>query len=177
MRLHGGWLAVVAFCSACSSYAVTPYGVSVANVAALKQTSGQTVGVKLFTATGVSKTEINCRAVGPVKTPDGQPFEEYIRKAFIDELKVADLYSESSPVTLGGNLDQIDFSSTSGNWVMGVTLKSSNGRSLAVTNTYSYETSFVGEKACALSAQAFGPAVQALVGKIVNDPEFAGLLK
>jgi hypothetical protein len=38
----------------------------VANVAALQQTSGQKVSVKPFTATGLSKTEINCRAVAPV---------------------------------------------------------------------------------------------------------------
>ena len=139
--------------------------------------NGQKVNVKPFTATGESKSEITCRAVGPVKTPDERPFEEYIRKALIDELQVSELYSESGPITLTGNLDQIDFSSTSGTWVMSLTLKSSNGRSLTVANNYEYETSFVGEKACALSAQAFGPAVQVLIGKIVYHPDFGPLLR
>ena len=40
-----------------------------------------------------------------------------------------------------------------------------------------YDTSFIGEKACALTAQAFPPAVQTLIGKLVHHPDFAGLLK
>jgi hypothetical protein len=35
----------------------------------------------------------------------------------------------------------------------------------------------VAEKACALTAQAFGPAVQTLIGKLVYHQEFAGLVK
>src|SRR5262249_35437074 len=171
------WLAIAVLCTACSSYAVPRYGVAVTNVTALKQIGGQKTNVQPFTATGESKTEIGCRAVGPVKTSDGRPFEEYIRKALIDELTIAELYADAGPITLGGNLDQVDFSSTSGKWMLAVTLKSSNGRSLSVANTYDYESSFVGEKACALSAQAFGPAVQVLIGKIVHSPDFAALLK
>ena len=177
MRRRIGWLVIAALCTGCSSYAVPRYGVSVTNVAALRQTGAQKVGVGAFTASGGSKTEIGCRAVGPVKTPDERPFEEYIRKAVIDELQVAEIYSESGPITLTGNLDQIDFSSTAGKWSLGVTVKSSNGHSLTVANDYEYETSFVGEKACALSAQAFGPAVQVLIGKLVHHPEFAALVK
>lgn len=119
---------IAVLCTGCSSYAVPRYGVSVTNVAALRQTGAQKVSVGAFTASGGSKTEIGCRAVGPVKTPDERPFEEYIRKALIDELQVAEIYSESGPITLTGNLDQIDFSSTAGKWSLGVTVKSSNGR-------------------------------------------------
>lgn len=89
MRRRVGWLALIALCAGCSSYAVPRYGVAVTNVAALRQTGAQKISVQPFTATGESKTEIGCRAVGPVKTPDGRPFEEYVRKALIDELQVA----------------------------------------------------------------------------------------
>ena len=58
-----------------------------------------------------------------------------------------------------------------------MTVKSTNGRSLMVADDYSYDTSFVAEKACALTAQAFGPAVQTLIGKLVYHQEFAGLVK
>jgi hypothetical protein len=175
MRRSIGWLVIAALYTGCSSYAVPRYGVSVTNVAALRQTGAKRVSVGVFTASGGSKTEIGCRAVGPVKTPHERPFEE--RKALIDELEVAEIYSESGLLTLIGNLDQLDFSSTAGTWSLGVTVKSSNGRSLSVTNDYEYETSFVAEKACALSAQAFGPAVQVLIGKLVHHPEFAALVK
>jgi hypothetical protein len=31
--------------------------------------------------------------VGPTKTPDGEPFSNYVRKAFVDELKIANVFS------------------------------------------------------------------------------------
>jgi hypothetical protein len=77
---------------------------------------------------------------------------------------------------LTGNLDRVDFSSTEGKWMLAVTVTSSNGRTLTVANDHEYETSYVAEKACALTAQAFGPAVQTLIGKLVHHPEFTALL-
>jgi hypothetical protein len=177
MRRWLGSLAVVLLLTGCSSYAVPRYGVSVANVTALKQAGASPVSIGPFTATGGSKREIACRAVGPIKTPDERPFEEYVRKALIDELQVSGLYAASAPVVLTGNLDGVDFSSTDGKWTLTLSLKSSNGRSLAVTNGHQYETSFIGEKACALTAQAFGPAVQTLIGTLVHHPDFAALLR
>jgi len=177
MRRFIGLLLAVGICEGCSSYAVPRYGVSVTSVAALKKLEAQKISVGKFTATGGSQTEITCRAVGPIKTPDERPFEEYVRKALIDELQVAEIYSESGPTTLTGNLDKVDYSSTGGKWMLGVTVTLSNGRSLTVANDFDYETSFIGEKACALSAQAFGPAVQVLIGKLVHHPEFAALVK
>lgn len=174
------WLASLAaalLLTGCSSYAVPRYGVSVMNVTALKQTGASPINVGTFTASGGSKTEIGCRAVGPIKTPDERPYEEYVRKALIDELQVAGLYAESASVVLTGNLDKVDFSSTEGKWALVVTIRSSNGRSLMVTNEHDYETSFIAEKACALTAQAFGPAVQTLIGKLVHHPEFTALVK
>ncbi|HKA61517.1 MAG TPA: hypothetical protein VKH83_03785 [Methylomirabilota bacterium] len=153
------------------------YGVSVSNVTALKQAGAAPINVGKFTTTGESKQDITGRAVGPIKTPDERPFEEYVRKALIDEVQVAGAYSESAPVVLSGNLDRIDFSSTEGKWTLAMTVKSTNGRSPTVANDYSYDTSFVAEKACALTAQAFGPAVQTLIGKLVYHQEFAGLVK
>jgi hypothetical protein len=161
----------------CSSYAVAKYGVSVENVSTLRALGDEKINVGAFGAAKPGQTAIMCRAVGPVRTPDGGPFEEYIRKALIDELRVAGAFSDAAPVTLTGHLDKLEFSSTSGQWVFGLTVSSSSGKSLTLADTYDYETSFVGEKACALTAQAFGPAVQHLIGKLVKSPEFATLLR
>jgi len=172
-----GWLVAVLLLTGCSSYAVPRYGVSVTNVTALKQTGAPPTSVGKFTTSGESKHSITCRAVGPIKTPDERPFEEYVRKALIDELQLAGAYGESVPLVLTGNLDRVDFSSTEGKWMLAVTVKSSNGRALTVGNDHEYETSFIAEKACALTAQAFGPAVQTLIGKLVHHPEFPALLQ
>ena len=81
------------------------------------------VNVGPFTAGKPGRSEITCRAVGPTKTPDGEPFEEYIRKAFIADLSIAEVYSTAAPVTLIENVDALDFSSglTDAAWDIAVT--------------------------------------------------------
>ena len=143
---------------------------------ALRSLNGRTVAVGPFSSAQPPATEIGCRAVGPIKTPDGETFSEYVRKAFIDELKIANTYSEASPIVLTGVLDQANFSSMNGAWDLGLTLKSSNGRSLSVTEHYPFTSSFFGETACNQTAQAMMPAVQNLIGKAVNSPQFRGLV-
>lgn len=47
---------------------------------------------------------------------------------------------------------------------------------MSVSENYAYTSSFYGETACNQTAQAFMPAVQNLVGKIVRSPEFVALI-
>ena len=162
--------------SGCSTYAVNRYSVSTDNVISLRALNGAKINIGEFTSSEPSKTEIMCRGVGPIKTPDGQTFENFIKKALTDELKIAEIYSTSSPLTLSGNLDAIAFSSNSGNWELGLTVKSTNGASISVTENYSYTTSFFGETACNQTAQALVPAVQNLIGKVVRNQEFNSLV-
>lgn len=168
--------AITIFISGCSTYSASRYSISTDNVVALRSLNGQSVNVGAFSATKSGEKEIMCRGVGPIKTPDGEPFSEYVRKAFLDELKIANVYSVSAPVTITGNLDAIDFSSSSGDWNLSLTISSSNGKSMSVSETYSYTSSFYGETACNQTAQAFMPAVQNLVGKVVRSPEFVALV-
>jgi len=171
-------IAVVALTmSGCSTYSVNRYAVSVDNISALKQTDGSKLQIGEFNSAQKSQTSIMCRGVGPIKTPDGQTFEGFIRKAFIDELKMADVYASEAPVTLMGTLDSIDFSSASGQWNIAMTIKSSNGESLSVVENYSFTSSFYGETACNQTAQALMPAVQNLIGKIVQNNQFLSLMK
>lgn len=161
----------------CSTYAASRYSISTDNVMALRAFTSKPINVGAFTSSKPGQNEIMCRGVGPIKTPDGEPFSEYIRKALVDELKIANAFSDSSPVTLTGHLDSIDFSSASGSWIIVVTVRSSNGKAVTVTENYSFTTSFYGETACNQTAQAFMPAVQDLVGKIVKSNEFAALTR
>lgn len=162
--------------SGCSTYSASRYSISADNVTALRSLSVKTLNVGPFTATTPGQTEIMCRGVGPIKTPDGETFAEFIRKALLDELKIASSYSATAPVTITGNLDLIDFSSGSGSWNLALTVKSSNGKRMSVAESYAYTTSFYGETACNQTAQAFMPAVQNLVGKVVRSQEFAALV-
>jgi hypothetical protein len=174
--------------SACGSYTIPRYGLSADNVLALRKV-GQKVNVGPFTTSTPGRAEIGCRGKGPVKTPDERPFEDYIRRALIDELKVAEMLSDSAPVTLTGNLTKIDFNSMKGEWTMDMTFASSNGRSLALPTLYSFKTgptftlsqlgsqAAADERACAETAQAFPAAVQVLIGKLVHHPEFTTLFQ
>ncbi|RUO18522.1 hypothetical protein CWE08_11435 [Aliidiomarina iranensis] len=168
---------VVLAASGCSTYSVNRYAVSVDNISSLKTMVNSKINVGDFNAAGESRTSITCRGVGPIKTPDGDSFESFIRKAFVDELKMAEAFDTDAPVTLTGTLDSIDFSSTSGSWDIAMTINSSNGESLSVSESYSFTSSFYGETACNQTAQALMPAVQNLIGKIVRDENFPELVK
>ncbi|MEO9946556.1 MAG: hypothetical protein ABJH28_13965 [Paraglaciecola sp.] len=163
--------------SGCSTYSVNRYAVSVDNISSIKSMANSKINVGDFNAVGESKTSIMCRGVGPIKTPDGNSFEGFIRKAFIDELKMAEAFDADAPVTLTGTLDSIDFSSASGSWDIAMTVNSSNGKSLTVSESYSFTSSFYGETACNQTAQALMPAVQNLIGKIVQNENFLKLVE
>jgi hypothetical protein len=169
-------LAVISL-NGCSTYAVQRYSISTDNVMALREIKDKKINVGSFTSQQPGLSSITCRGVGPIKTPDGEAYSEYVRKALIDELKIADVYSSEAPITLTGQLNSIDFSSNSGEWNFSLTINSSNGRSMTASESYSYTTSFYGETACNQTAQAVMPAVQDLIGKVVRNPEFKALLK
>jgi len=163
----------------CSTYAAQRYSIAPANVAALRTFRGQGINIGPFTAAKPGRTEITCRAVGPIKTPDGEPFEDFVRKAFIADLDIAEVYWAAAPITLTGRLDAIDFSSglTDAAWDIALTISSSNGKSLSADNHYSFAGNFVGDVACNQTAQALMPAVQDVIGKIITHADFAALLR
>lgn len=163
----------------CSTYAASSYSVTAESVAALRTFRGQPVAVGAFTARLPGKTAITCRGLGPVRTPDGEPFEEFIRKALVAELTVAEIYAASAPIVLTGRLESIDFSSDFRDafWDIALTLRSTNGKSLAVTEHHVFMSGTFGETACSQTARALMPAVQNLVGTALRHPEFPGLLK
>jgi hypothetical protein len=161
--------AVALLASGCSTFAASRYTISAETVSALRVFRGQSVSVGPFTTATSSKNDIMCRRVGPITTPDGEPFEQYIRKALIDELTIAEMYAPSAPVTISGRLEEIDFASglywADAGWKIALTLASSNGHQLAIREEYAFKGSYGGETGCQQTAQALMPAVQNLVNK------------
>jgi hypothetical protein len=181
MRLRGllGLALAALVLSGCSTYAASRYAMSADNVRALRTLKGQTASVGEFTAAKPGQSEITCRGVGPIKTPDGEAFELFIRKALIDELSIAETYAAGAPVVLTGRLDEIDFSSgvTDAAWRIAVSVRSSNGKTLSVVENYRFTSRWYGETACNQTAHALMPAIQNVVGKIVRDPAFPALVR
>ena len=110
-------------------------------------------------------------------TPDGNTYADFIKEALIDELQMAELYSVEAPTLLTGHLDDINFNSTTGDWNLALTIKSSNGQSISVTENHKYKTSFYGETACNQTAQALMPAVQDTINRVVTHKNFSNLLR
>jgi hypothetical protein len=160
----------------CSTYAVDRYSISADNVTAFRALDVEKISVGEFTSFKPGLKEIMCRGVGPIKTPDGNSFAEYIRESFIDELQIAEIYSTVAPIILTGHLENINFSSADGKWNLALTIKSSNEQSILVEEEYRYTTSFYGETACNQTAQALMPSVQNLIKKIVTNPNFPNLV-
>ncbi len=164
----------------CSTYAANRYAVSMDAQAELKrivpQSANQTIGVDQFTASEPGQTEIVCRGVGPIKTPDGETFEAFVQKALIDQLRLAELYALNAPVRIGGNLDEFSFSSMGGLWSLALTVTDNSGRSFSIREDYDYQSSWSGETACNQTAQALMPAVQNLIHKVVSHPAFREMI-
>jgi len=159
---------VVMLCSTgCSTMTPARYAVSVDNNQALKQYAGATVKVTSITASGTY--DANCRLMGPIQASDGMTIPQFIEKAFNDELKFANVYSDTG-VALNGSL-------TNGVWDLSLTLTSTNGKSMSAASTYGFKSGFDAITACNQTAQALGPAVQDLIKKVVTDPQFAILIR
>ncbi|MDR2173913.1 MAG: hypothetical protein LBE32_06915 [Burkholderiales bacterium] len=165
--------------SACSTYTPPRYSISADNNMALKAIDVGNINVGEFK--GPANFDNSCRAAGPIAPPDNMSFEAYIQKALADELKVAGKFDEETPkITLSGVVEQLAFSSsrgvTGGSWDIGLRVNSSNGKSIYVSEYYEFKSGFVADTACKQTAEAYFPAVQNLIGKLVSSPEFVSLI-
>lgn len=167
---------VTVFSTGCT-YNISPYGASADNVGKLKNIRTK-INVSDFTASKPGESSIVCRGAGPVATPGKIAFEKYIKEAFVSELKLAGKYDEKSPITINGNLEEVDFNSNLGiaNWIFTLRAVSSNSKSVTVSTKYEFDGSFIADKACQEVAQAFVPAVQKLISDLVSDKQFNTLL-
>lgn len=165
--------------SGCSTYMPQRYSISADNNVALKAIGVGNINVGSFK--GIANFDNACRAAGPLAPPDNMSFEAYIQKALADELKVAGKFDDKTPkITLSGAVEQLSFSSsrglTGGSWDIGLRINSSNNKSSYVSEHYEFNSGFVADTACKQTAEAFFPAVQNLIGKLVKSPEFLALV-
>ena len=82
-------------------------------------------------------------------------------------------------IIISVNLDDIYGSTILGNayWEFKVTVKSSNGNSYRVDSRYDYESSYFAGSACSEMQRSFVPAVQKLIGDIIQNPKFVTLIE
>ncbi|MDH4094718.1 MAG: hypothetical protein OEV81_08010 [Betaproteobacteria bacterium] len=166
--------------AACSTYVTPRYSISADTNVALKSLGLSGVGVGAFS--GPATFDNACRGAGPLSPPDGLSHTDYIKRALEDELKVAGAHAAGTPrVTLTGTVNKLEFSSsrglTGGSWTIDLTLRLSNGASMAANEYYEFHSGFIADTACKQTAEAYFPAVQNLIGKVVKSAEFAALVR
>ena len=147
-----------------------PYAVTVntyADMQGLKHATDHGIGVGRFTMARIRLS--SHRASQNVETPDGAPFATYLRGALVSELRAAGVYSDAAPVTLTGVIEDIRFSRSGpqGEWRIVLTVYSSSGISIQVDERHGSTDG---------PPDAFMPAVQELIAKLVQDPRFRELV-
>ena len=164
--------------SGCSTMTPARYSISADTNQVLRQYKGQKA--VLVSVISPQNFDANCRLMGPIKAADGLTIPEFVKKAFNDELKFAEIYNESDGTKITGTINHLVFSSSSGLtngwWDIGLTLQSANGKSISVSNHYAFPSGFDAITACNQTAQALGAAVQDLIKKAVSDQGFKELL-
>lgn len=175
--LLGAGIAVLA--TGCSTTNSIPYKASTANVIAIQQTlesQGKKVSVgKVAMASGVEESP-TCRLMGPIKVAPGKALSQYIKEAFVEELFMAKAYSPSSKSVIRAKIENIKFSSVSpASWEIAMSVRSTSSPGYKVSINYGFDTSWDAYSACKNVADAFGPAVQALLGKVVTHSQFSTL--
>ena len=173
-------ITLVAFSlSACESFSPQRYTAVPDNLPVLRALTGAAARVDPFVLS--TQFDATCRGGANIDPPINMTFQSYLQTALTDELKVSGLYDEKSPkVVLAGNIDKLSFSSTksltNGEWSIGLRVTSSNGRSVYVSEIFQFESAFNGVTACRRTAEAFLPAVQNVIAKLVRSAEFRPLL-
>lgn len=166
--------------SGCQSYSPQRYTAMPDNTPVLKALPVGAIKVAPFILSAAYTAM--CRGAGDITPPINMTIQSYLQTALADELKVAGLYEDKNPkVVLSGNIETLSFSSTksltNGEWNIGLKLASSNGKSMYVSEIYQFESAFGGGTACRRTAEAFLPAVQSLISKIVRSADFRSLLE
>ncbi|MGY6553138.1 MAG: hypothetical protein ACXIUM_01320 [Wenzhouxiangella sp.] len=163
----------------CETTSTRQYAPATDNVVAIQsvaQGRGITVSLSPFSETD-DLGSLNCRMMGPVDVALGRTRAEFIRDAFQSELFMAQAYSVNSNVRIQGLLTNASFSSVSpARWRLAMQISSNVHDGFVVEVDHPFRTSYSAIGACRNVADAWIPAVQALIRATVNHPEFPALI-
>ncbi len=165
----------------CATTNSIPYKASTGNVIAIQQTlqsGGKKVSVGDVVMAPSVEESPTCRLMGPIQVAPGKSLAQYIKDAFIEELFMAKAYAAISENVIDAEIKDISFSSVSpASWNIAMSVSSPGSEGYLVSVDYRFDTSWDAYSACKNVADAFGPAIQALLGEVVTHPQFLQLVK
>ena len=163
----------------CETTSSRPYTPSTQNIIAFQKAvpAGTKVSVADFKAADDVDVEPSCRLLGALEVAPGKTPVEFMQDAFRDELFRADVYSEDGTPLMATITELKPDSVGTGSWVIGLNVASpKNPTGIDVRTDYSFKTSYTAVRACQNVIDAFTPAVQETIGKVIADPGFRSLL-
>ena len=157
------------------------YKASASNVFAFQKklnAEGKKVSVGKVTVSNGVDEKPNCRLMGPIVVAPGKQISQYVKEALQEELMLANSFDPSSNIVLDAEIDELSFNSVSpAGWKIGLKIQSNKSQGYKVAVDYKFDTSWTAANGCKNAADAFGPAVQELLKKIIEDKAFDDLLK
>lgn len=165
--------------SACETTSSRPYSASTENIIAFQKAipAGKKVNVGDFTAAAGVDVEPSCRALGALEVSPGKSPMEFIQDALRKEIFEADGYDESGTLLTGVLTELKPDSIGKGSWTIGLNLSSPNKPSgIDVNTVYEFKSSYSAISACQNVIDAFTPAVQETISKLIAHPDFDSLL-
>ena len=165
---------------ACETTSSRPYTTSTENIMAFQSALGASdakVQLADFSMSEGVDESLTCRALGALEVAPGKSPKEFIEGAMRDELFAAGVYDQAGGKMINGEITELKFSSLgTGSWNIGLKLTSdTNPQGVSVNTEYTFKTSYSALKACQNVIDAFTPAVQETISKVIADPGFASL--
>ena len=172
-------LGVISVLVGCSTINSSPYRASPTNVVAVKQALGSsdtTLSLGSFSLAPGVEESLTCRLLGPIDVAAGKSVSQYVKEALQEELFLAGAYDPQSSIALSGQIERLGFSSVSpASWDISLRISSNKSAGYVTDVNYGFGTSFDAYSACQNVANAFGPAVQELLRRVVQNPAFSEL--
>ncbi|NOU01664.1 MAG: hypothetical protein HOO95_08855 [Gallionella sp.] len=168
--------------SACSTATFTaqPYQPSIEATSAL-QNLGLS-GIEIESVTSSVDIDNSCpSSARAISLPNKSGFEDYIKDALISEFTIADIYDKKSPkVKLKIDITELEYflshSSLMSVWDIEFIIDSSNGTSLKVHEHFLFDAGAYNLWNCRKIADAYMPAVKAVITKLAKSPSLRTLL-
>ena len=175
------WLAWLAGCATNQPIAVDLYIPDPAVQDALRQPGGAMLAVGAFDSAREQFDSMSCLDK-PISLPLADTIAQYIGDGVEAELVAAGRHDDDSELVISGTVTdmrlRLDGKLGSGaigaTWILGLRLRSSNGKSVSVTTGSAYRTGFEVAN-CYQVAKSFMPMVQKLLREAMTSPGFAAL--
>jgi hypothetical protein len=154
----------------CAPMITQKYAPATKNILTLRDISSNTKNkINIGKFEGDSKIT-SCRAFGYVSPPNNVTYATYIRNALIEELMLANVYSEKSNIEINGKLKEfeVDCAVGTGKWIIEMEFNINGKEPFTVKVSYDFEGAFIYEIVFNNAQQSLVPATQEFLNAVLN---------